>query len=72
MEVFINFLSPGVLWIVFALLGVLMAIITVTLSYHWKEYAVDSRKSIRFFRAYMAVLVVLMGTMAISIWLYGS
>ena len=72
MDVFIKFLSPGVLWIIFALLSVFMVVVTVTLSYHWREYSVDARKSVRFFRAYGVVLATLMGTMAISIWLYGS
>ena len=72
MEVFIELLTPGVLWIIFALLAAFLTVVTVTLSYHWKEYAVDSRKSTRFFRAYVVVLVALMGTMAISILLYGS
>ena len=72
MGVFIEFLSPGVLWIVFALVGVFASVITITLSYHWKEYAIDAHKSMRFFRAYTVVLIALMGTMAISILLYGS
>lgn len=72
MEIFIQYLTPGVLWIIFGLLASFVTLITVTLSYHWKEYATDSRKSVRFFGAYMVVLLVLMGVMAISILLYGS
>ena len=72
MEGFIKLLTPGVLWVVFALVGAFAVLITITLSYHWKEYATDSHRSVRFFRAYIVVLVVLMGTMATSILLYGS
>ncbi|MCR4260751.1 MAG: hypothetical protein NUV96_00185 [Candidatus Colwellbacteria bacterium] len=72
MELFDKVLTPGVLWIVFVLIGAFVTIITVTLSYHWREYSVDARKSVRFFRAYVVVLAVLLGTMAISIYLYDS
>lgn len=72
MELFIELLSPGILWILFALLSAFILVVTVTLSYHWKEYSVDSQKRIRFFGAYLLVLLVLLGVMAISIWLYGT
>ena len=72
MELFTQLVSPGVLWIVFVLIGAFVTIITVTLSYHWREYSVDARKSIRFFRAYIVVMAILMSIMAISIYLYDS
>ena len=72
MEVLTELLSPGVLWIIFALLSGFIVIVAITLSYHWREYSIDSRKQVRFFGAYMVVLLVLLGVMAISIFLYGS
>jgi len=72
MELFTQLVSPEVLWIVFVLIGAFVTIITVTLSYHWREYSVDARKSIRFFRAYIVVMAILMSIMAISIYLYDS
>lgn len=72
MEVFIKLLTPGVLWGVFALAAAFTVLVAVTLSYHWREYSTDARRSVRFMRAYLGVAIVLMGVMGASILLYGS
>lgn len=71
-ELFLQFLTPEALWMVFGFVCLFAVFVSITLSYHWREYSTDSRRSVRFFRGYMIVLLALLGTMAVNIFLYGS
>jgi len=71
MEILLEFLTPGVLWVVFLLVAVFITLVGIMLSYHWKEYSTDAHKSGKFFRLYIFITALFLGIMAISIMLYG-
>ena len=62
--------APGALWLVFAVIMLFTVAVTVALSYHWREYTVDARKSNLMFRGYLAVAGIFVLIMLIAILLY--
>ncbi|MEX2054432.1 MAG: hypothetical protein WD883_02740 [Candidatus Colwellbacteria bacterium] len=70
MELILGYITPGVLWVIFLLMMSFVVFVGITLSYHWKEYAIDSHKTRRFLTIYTLMTGFFLGLMAISIFLY--
>ena len=71
-EIIINLLSPGLLFGLFAVAVLFNVIVGVALSYHWREYSMDSHRSKQVYKTYVFVSVVLLGAMLVGILLYTS
>lgn len=67
-----DFIPPVLLWIVFLVIILIFIVVSVALTYHWKNYNVDSKVVRRIKRVYFWVsgvflLAMLVGV--ISYWL---
>ena len=67
-----DFIPPVLLWIVFLVIILIFIVVSVALTYHWKNYNVDSKVVKRIKKVYFGVsgvflLAMLVGV--ISYWL---
>ncbi|MDD5710645.1 MAG: hypothetical protein PHV43_00885 [Candidatus Colwellbacteria bacterium] len=62
--------APGVLWVVFFVVMLFTVAVAVALSYHWREYAVDSHKNDLMFRGYLIVAGIFAFIMLMAILFY--
>jgi len=62
--------APGILWFVFFVVIAFTVAVAIALSYHWREYTIDSRKSNLMFRGYLVVAGILTFIMIMAALLY--
>ena len=70
LDYFLDFVTPVVLWFAFGIALVIFLISNVALSYHWKNYSMNAKRSSRIMRAFRIVSVVLLGIMFLSVLTY--
>ena len=63
-------LAPGLLWMGAVLVIAFTTLISLALSYHWKEYSIDSKTSAKMFKGYLMVTGILIIAMILSLILY--
>ncbi|MBU2101528.1 hypothetical protein KKH05_02315 [Patescibacteria group bacterium] len=63
-------LAPGFLWMGAIFVLAFTTLISLTLSYHWKEYSIDSKTSAKMFKGYLVVAGILVVAMILSLILY--
>jgi len=71
-EVLFDFVSPSILWGVLAVIVLTFSVISVALTYHWKNYNVNSAVAKRLVRIYFVVSVGLLFIMLISVISYST
>jgi len=62
--------APGILWVFFFVIMLFTVAVAIALSYHWREYAIDARKSNLIFRGYLVVAGILTFIMIMATLLY--
>ena len=65
-----EFVPPIVLWVVYAIVILIFAIVSVVITYHWKNYNVDSKMVGRLKKVYFLVSGTFLLAMAISAIFY--
>lgn len=65
-----EFVPPIVLWVVYAIVILIFAIVSVAITYHWKNYNVDSKMVGRLKKVYFLVSGTFLLAMAISAIFY--
>ena len=63
-------LAPGLLWFAALVVICFTAVVVLALSYHWKEYSVDSGRTNRMVRGYLVVSGILIVAMILNLILY--
>ena len=67
---FMNSLHPIFLWMIFAVVAGFCTVVGIVLSFHWREYAIDSHKTMHMMKLYLIVSITLGLIMLISALLY--
>ena len=65
-----DFIPPVLLWIVFLVIILIFIVVSVALTYHWKNYNVDSKVVKRVKKVYFLVSGSLLLAMLVSVILY--
>lgn len=65
-----DFIPPVLLWIVFLVIILIFIVVSVALTYHWKNYNVDSKVVRRIKRVYFWVSGVFLLAMLVSVISY--
>jgi hypothetical protein len=63
-------LAPGLLWFSAFIVICFTAIVILALSYHWKEYSIDSGKTDRMVKGYLVIAGILITAMILNLIFY--
>lgn len=69
-EFLTDFISPAVLWLIFLVIVLVFVVISVALTYHWKNYNVNSVLVRRLRRVYFWVSGIFLAAMVIALVSY--
>ena len=67
---FLDSIHPVILWVVFVTVSGFVSVVGLVLSFHWREYAIDSHKSMNMMKLYVGVVGILGAIMLITALLY--
>ena len=70
--ILLDFVSPLVLWVALAITVLIFVVVSVALTYHWKNYNVNSMVAKRLVRVYFTVSTIFLFIMLISIISYST
>jgi len=62
----IEFVPPVILWVVYAVVILIFTVVSVAITYHWKNYNVDSKMVSRIKKVYFLVSGVFLLAMLIA------
>lgn len=65
-----EFVPPIVLWVIYAIVVLIFVVVSVAITYHWKNYNVDSAMVGRLKKAYFLVSGAFLLAMAMSAIFY--
>ena len=70
LDLILEYVSPTILWGVFAFLVFIFFIANSALSYHWKNYSINKTRGAKIMRLFNVVSLALLGIILISAIVY--